>query len=105
MSEADLKAQVIDYLRLKGAWVFPTAGSVFHRRGIPDILACVSGGRFFACECKRTGGKLSPYQEVELQLIRQAGGLAIVAYDLDDVIDALSGEHETNQRTKGEMGE
>lgn len=45
--------------------------------GHPDILLCIRG-KFIAMELKAKGGKVRPLQEHFLNLVRQAGGLALV---------------------------
>ena len=66
----------------------PNAG----RNGIADILGCLPGGRFLAIECKAGRGKLSAAQvEFQRDIIR-AGGLHIVAYRVEDVIEVLTSE-------------
>ena len=87
--EKALKAVVVNWLLLQGCWIF-TQG--MHRktggqRGTPDILACVPpAGRFLAIELKVAGGRLEPAQAAEIERIRAAGGCAIVAHTLQDVI-------------------
>lgn len=102
MSEQDLVNQIIEYLRLSGACairinsgVQVIQGAAGRRvfRGAPagtsDIIACVNG-RFLAVECKLEGNKPTPAQSDFLDGIRQRGGLAIVAYSLEDVINCLA---------------
>lgn len=49
-------------------------------RGTPDFLICI-GGYFVALELKRDGRqKPEPLQKRKLDMVRRAGGLAIVAY-------------------------
>lgn len=57
-------------------------------KGTSDILACI-GGRFVAIEAKMPGNKTTPAQEAFLESVREAGGVAIVAYSIDDVDDGL----------------
>jgi len=61
--------------------------------GSADILGILPGGRFLAVECKAGRGKLSDAQRVFLDRIRFEGGLAIVAYSLDDLIAGLKEPH------------
>ena len=62
------------------------------RNGVADILGCLPGGRFLAIECKAGRGKLSADQvEFQRDIIRQ-GGLHIVAYRVEDVIEVLEAE-------------
>jgi len=46
-------------------------------------------GFYAAIEVKRPGGKLTEGQEDFLFSVKQAGGIAIVAYSVDDVIKGL----------------
>jgi hypothetical protein len=87
--ERELKRDVVNWLNLQGCYVF-TQG--MHTRtggrcGTPDILACVPPeGRFLAIELKVADGRLKPAQATESERIRNAGGCAIVAHTLQDVI-------------------
>lgn len=54
--------------------------------GTADILACLPGGKFLAIEAKRPGRKATPKQEAFLQSVRAAGGIAGVAYSVEDAI-------------------
>lgn len=67
------------WLKKEGIWyVKYWGGGVYTRTGVPDILAC-AGGRFLAIEVKSDSGKLSPEQQEQMALIRQAGGECIVS--------------------------
>jgi hypothetical protein len=60
------------------------------KRGTPDILVCTPPtGRFLAIELKVAGGRLGAAQATELESIRSAGGCAIVAHTLQDVIAGI----------------
>lgn len=60
--------------------------------GSADIIGCLPGGRFFAIECKAGRGKLTPAQvEFQRKTIRE-GGLHIVAYRVEDVIEVFESE-------------
>lgn len=85
MNERDITRAIMDYLLLMGAWVFKVHGHLGQKKGVPDILAC-HRGRFIAIEVKRPGGKLSEHQEQQLEEIRVAGGVALVAFDVMDVM-------------------
>ncbi len=60
-----------------------------NKRGTPDLLAVISG-RFVAIEVKRPGGKASKLQIAQLKRIEAAGGLAILAESVEDVIAYLA---------------
>lgn len=61
------------------------------RRGTSrsDILGCLPTGRIFCCEVKRPGGKVSDAQKAFIDSINASGGLAFVAYSVEDVIARL----------------
>jgi Holliday junction resolvase len=50
----------------------------FGRSGVPDIVACVNG-HFLAIECKAGKNKPTALQIREIENIRLAGGVAVVA--------------------------
>ena len=53
------------------------------------MLAVISG-RFVAIEVKAPGGKASKLQLAQLKRIESAGGIAILAESVEDVIDCLA---------------
>jgi hypothetical protein len=60
--------------------------------GSSDIVACLPGGRFLAIECKAGKGKMTPEQvEFQREIIRQ-GGLFVLAYRVEDLIEAIRRE-------------
>jgi hypothetical protein len=87
--ERALKRDALNWLNLQGCYVF-TQG--MHRKtggkcGTPDILVCMPPtGHFLAIELKVAGRRLEPAQAGEIERIRAAGGCAIVAHTLQDVI-------------------
>jgi hypothetical protein len=78
-----------------GAHVVQTAtGRRFIRygfKGCPDVLGMLRDGRLLACEVKAPKGQLRPEQAAFLELVRAAGGMAFVARNCRDVLDALNG--------------
>ena len=57
--------------------------------GCPDVLGQLKDGRFLGVEVKAAKGRASPEQTLFLERIRGAGGVAFVARDCRDVIQAL----------------
>lgn len=92
MKEKHIENQIKRYLDSIGAWHIKTHGNMFSRAGTPDILACVNS-RFVAIEVKRPGGIVSALQKANIERIRQAGGVAFVAYSVKDVAKYLQKEH------------
>jgi len=101
LKEKDIESLILDYLKVipqSRFWKNNTTG-IFdpatgkmrllngrhHAKGAADILGVING-RFVAIEVKRPKGKVSDSQEDFLQSIVNAGGIAFIAYSLDDVI-------------------
>lgn len=57
--------------------------------GISDVIGCMKGGRLIAVEVKRPGKKATEDQASFLDAVRKAGGVAILAYSVDDVVKAM----------------
>lgn len=68
--------------------VYRTNHSPHHRRGVADLLGIYHGAPL-AVELKSAKGRLSPYQKQFLDDWKAAGGIAIVARSIDDVIEGL----------------
>ena len=72
---------------------FGTAGMVPMKfnyiLGMSDLIVQMKDGRFLAVECKREGVNLEDHQRDFLNEVRQAGGVAFVARNLDDCIRGL----------------
>lgn len=84
MKEQDIQRKIIKYLESVGAYVVKVVAS--NKSGTPDILACYRG-IFLAVEVKRpeTKTNVSELQEYNIKKIKEAGGIAIVSWDLDAV--------------------
>ena len=111
-SEADVQRAILAYLRtVPGVYAFRCNSRVvrmpgkagrerlvrFGVKGLPDILLWRSErhgdqtvARFGAIEVKRPGGKPSPEQVAFLDLLRRAGGIAVLATCVEDVAKALA---------------
>jgi Holliday junction resolvase len=76
--EKRVKTKVESVLKSEGAYYFFPATHGYGRSGVPDIIACVNG-HFLAIECKAGGNKPTALQVREIENIRSAGGVAVVA--------------------------
>ena len=76
--EKVVKDAVTKVLKSEDAYYFFPATHGYGRSGVPDIIACVNG-RFLAIECKAGGNKPTALQTREIENIRLAGGVAVVA--------------------------
>lgn len=90
MKEQDIQRKIIKYLESVGAYVVKVVAS--NKSGTPDILACYRG-IFLAIEVKRpeTKTNVSELQEYNIKKIKEAGGVAIVSWDLDAVKATIDG--------------
>jgi penicillin-binding protein-related factor A (putative recombinase) len=98
MLEKHIQAQILHYLVLKNVfhWRNNTGCATYQSKngkksfvrfgqpGMSDILG-IYKGKFLAIEVKRPGGKVTELQKKFLEAIESNDGIAILAYDLDDV--------------------
>jgi len=78
MTEKQFENKVKRFLESEGCWyVKYWGGAVFTKVGIPDLLICCSG-RFVAVELKSDTGRVTELQLVQIDRIREAGGMAYV---------------------------
>lgn len=96
--ESDIQKAILRYLELKKiyAWTNKTTGTWdvkgnFFRKGstlkgVSDILGILKGGKFLAIEIKKKGNYASQEQKLFIKNINDRGGIAFVAYSIDDVI-------------------
>ena len=63
-------------------------GYMMRSVGVSDLIGCTDTGRFFAIECKAPGksADVKPAQAEFLEAVRERGGLAMVADDIEKVI-------------------
>ena len=108
-TEQKIQKAIIDYLKLKKYVVFKHRNVgifkqatkqyiplSFGEKGITDIIACDCNGRFWGIEVKRKGGKVSPDQADFIARIRKNGGIAFVAYSLEEVIQQVERTNKGN---------
>ena len=102
ISEQQIKKTIADYLRIKKFTVINHRNVGIYKKdtgkyiplpsgekGISDIIACSPQGTFVAIEVKKKGGKPTPEQLEFLARIKAYGGIAILAYSLDDVLGVI----------------
>ena len=84
MREKSIENKIKTYLRSKGAYCVKYHGNQFSQVGVADLLVCYKG-RFLAIEIKNETGKTSPLQDVNIQMVKDAGGISFVARSVEDV--------------------
>lgn len=90
-NESQLVSQIKNYLKSKGAYCEKIFGGGFQSAGIPDIIACYRG-YFVAIEVKSPTGKgrASDIQKLKIRAIREAGGVAFITDNIEDVEQVLN---------------
>ena len=83
--EKKVKDKVAKLLKEAGAYYFFPATGGYGRSGVPDIVGCLEGN-FFGIECKAGKNTTTALQELDLEKIRKAGGIALVVNE-DNVED------------------
>ena len=84
MREKNIENKIKTYLKGKGAYYVKYFGNSYSQVGVPDILACYKG-RFIGIEVKNETGKTSPLQDYNIEAIKKAGGISLVARSVEDV--------------------
>ena len=75
--EGKVKDVIKKCLAEAGVYFFMPRGTVYGRRGVPDIVGCMDG-RFFAIEVKAGKNKPTKLQLLEHDAIRATGGVVLV---------------------------
>lgn len=88
--EQTLQGRIIKWLQAHGFWCFKTV--VSSKAGIMDIVGCCPTGRFFGIEVKFGNNTASELQKYHIEEVKRRNGIALVAWDLETVIQALQGE-------------
>lgn len=88
--ESKLSRNIMNELRLAGAFCNKNHGNEYSMAGLPDITGCYKG-KYFAFETKlpEKRSNTSLVQERALQKIRDAGGLAQVVCTVREALDAM----------------
>lgn len=90
-TEKQITANIRKYLSIKNIWHWKQwQGPMSQPRGVSDIVGILYG-LMLAIEVKKPGGKLSDYQERFLENVNKRGGIAFVAFSVDDVIRVIEG--------------
>lgn len=86
--EGELKQAIKKYLRLTGWFIFHVQQGMYSYHGIADMVA-VRDGIHLWIETKIMPRKQSPAQIKFQYDIEQAGGIYILAYSIDDLIEKV----------------
>ncbi|NDG31538.1 VRR-NUC domain-containing protein [bacterium] len=75
--EAKVKNIIKNVLKTHNVYYVMPIGSGYGKSGVPDFICCYKG-YFFAIEAKAGNNTPTKLQEINLQAINNAGGVAIV---------------------------
>lgn len=91
MSESQIQNKIIKYLESIGAYVRKVIQA--NKAGVPDLIVCYKG-YFIGIEVKRpeTKSRVSELQAYNLELIEQAEGHALVAWNVEMVQEFIEAE-------------
>lgn len=91
--EGRVKTAVRRVLKEMGIWHFSPVSNGMGVHGIPDIICCWQG-RFLGLEIKAPGKRAntSALQDIQLEAIRKAGGVAVVIDDVEQLKEILYGQ-------------
>ena len=81
-AEKNFENKVKRYLKSKGIYYVKFFANGFTRAGVPDLLCCING-RFVGLEIKSETGKASLIQLINIDQIKQSGGIACVVSPLN----------------------
>ena len=95
-SETMILRACLDYLRLRGHFVFRVNGGAFETKrggfvrctdisGVADIIGVTKDGKALAVECKSRTGKVSPNQDAFWYRWTERGGVYVLARSIDDL--------------------
>ncbi len=91
MKEKTITNKILKHLKsLHECYAFKEHGGLYGTSGIPDIIICYKG-KFMAFEVKTEKGKLSKLQEITIEKIRNAKGMAFKVTSLEEVKEILKG--------------
>jgi len=87
--ESDIERGIMQYLQIRGYWTLQTHSGKWRpvRPGALDI-SFAKGATWGCIEVKAEDGILSDKQIEEMRNIKRAGGIAVEARSLEDVIAA-----------------
>ena len=108
MRETALKAACVEYLTMRGCFVWPQNQGALHVEnryvrfagvdGISDIIGMFPWGQFLAIETKIHPRKATTEQALFLRRVRAHDGAAWLIYDLDELTETFNRHVAERQR-------
>lgn len=91
--EGRVKARVRQWLKDNHIYYFcPIPSALGGSTGVPDFICCVPPlGKFLGVECKAPGkvNNVTENQQRQINLIKRAGGYALVVDDVEQLIEFM----------------
>lgn len=84
MAEKNLVTKIRQWAKSQGLWYAKMHGSIYSKRGMPDVLLIVEGHAWMI-EVKRPGGKPRPWQARVIAELDAAGASTLIADSMEDV--------------------
>ena len=85
VSETDIRRMLVDYMRMKGWFVYHNLAGIGTYPGLSDLVA-VKNGRVIHVEVKKPGtGRQSEKQEVFQYNLESHGGEYLIARSIEDL--------------------
>ena len=88
ISEKEITKSIRDYLKIMRIFHYKQWQGLGSLHGISDIIG-IYGGKYMAIEVKRAGQNPTDKQQQFLDRVNYEGGIAFVAYSVQDVIQKL----------------
>lgn len=86
--EAKLSSKILHEWKKRGVWCYKVHGGPMQMAGVPDICGVYKGLSIW-CETKIGRNKTSKIQDQKISEIRQAEGLVVVAYTLEEALGLI----------------
>ena len=86
--ERDIERALVEAVAAAGGIAYKFTSPA--RRGVPDRLIVLPGGRVRFVEVKAPGGRLSKLQEIEIARLRSLGASVGVIWSLDAIAEVLA---------------
>lgn len=87
MLESEFQSQAIDYLEAEDYWVVRVIHSP--KSGVMDLICCSPEGKFVGIELKVGNNEPSALQAFAIDEVLQRGGIAFVAWSIEDIKEGL----------------
>ncbi len=89
-SEKIIQAEIMKYLNKIGCSADVISNTGYGKKGIADIIGCMSDGKYIAIEVKRANGKATELQKLWLDYKSSRGAIVMIARSVEEVKEGLA---------------